>query len=699
MGLLDKLIKGRWKNQIREKLGTLYRIKDEWSGDIREKIDQLYTLSKSETFLSTINRISEYSLKSSAFLLITTFAFYPGFVSKIFWAFLILFVILALASIALKIFFPTAIIRATISTFLGADPLTSVLKSIGAILLMLLFTIFLPSPNYFKTFEPIGKLPVYILFLLSVIASFFLASLRFPQILVFGAAYIIFLYFVLPISIFAATTKTCIESKSLSSIQMPLLSSITDRYSCQRLIKSSLMLTGKVETIPYTSGIDVKIGLTQMNPLPAGKTFKEVFIITNNYQKNVTLNRIYPYLRSSYYNVLFVPKDYQQKKTMLLTKENYGEQIVFDPFKLDIIVPRDKRCKITQEWMKQRGYVSECSYDNPCEEKNGLKAACVQVGTYSCKCVDWIEATCSGAPLNLIIDMRHTGFLNGRGALYYFEDYTPASLPSYRYIQYPAEITIYFTPNPWFQKRYAEYIDEIYMFAQIKFYSKQPRITRLSVEPITTIVNIKDEINNVVITESIGIRKKDCNLKEKMEEINYALSSKGEWTGVLCTFYPPSINVEVKNLTDGSTIATTSVSLSLINQYCNAEYINLSSYKSSAEALVKYYENLRVIESLSKDIRRTIDKHGLCSYLKGEKEKEEMRKKRIIENNMKRIYVYVSFDYVTSQSFVSRNIYPYYTPACQGKQVARQPEESRGVSEGMKEEVQTDIFEMFPEIF
>jgi hypothetical protein len=591
--------------------------------------------------------------------------------------------------IILIIFFPEAYATVVIKgmDYLSETPMSIVFKSVGVIFLLLLITILLPSPNYYKVFGlRIGTFPVYIMLIFAFLISFVLAASKFPKILVFGIVYVAFLYFLIPLVIFTATTKACVENVSLFGTRIPLISDFLEQRSCKRLTSSSLIMTGKAYPVISTSGLTVKIGLNEMLPLPAGQKYKEVVFITNNYQGQISLLNIKPYINSNYYDVVFTPTDYKQKKSTLLMGETYGEELVFDPSSMKI--DSRKKCLWTSDMINQSGYPVECAYNVPCSTKNNIEATCVEIGRPQCKCVDWVDATCSGESLNIILIITHTGFLVGKGVLYYFEDYTPQSLPYYKYSQYPAEAVFNFIPNPWFQKRYTGYIDEVQIFGQIKVYGSNPQLTYLEVEPRDTVVNITNEYEGIWIRETIGIKKISCI---SLSEINEVLKSTGSWSGILCTFTPPLVHVEIVNLTSGEEILNSSISIGLINQYCNAEYINISSYPNINQTLLeKYWEYVRKASLLSEDVRKIINDYGLCSYLKETKSEEEQKKKQMIEENLKKVEVSVRFDYVTTETFTSRKIYPYYTSAC-GKtsteQPNKQPENTSGELEEPGEEM------------
>jgi len=621
---------------------------------------------KSPPFIGTISHLSEYITKLLAFLFITVFAFYPETIMNLFWTFLIILIVIVAATIILVIFFPQAYAAVLMKGFnyLGGSPFSVIFKSIGSIFLILLITILLPSPNYYKVIGlRVGSLPILLMFIFSFVISFVLATLKFPKILIFGVVYVSFLYFLVPIVIFLVTTKACMENVSLFGIKLPLVSDFLEQRSCKRLTSSSLIMTGKEYPVISTSGISVKIGLNEMLPLPAGHSYREVVFISNNYQGPISLLEIRPYIKSRYRDVTFVPVDYVQKKHKLLRDETYGEEITFNPSSLK--VDSERRCLWTSSMISQAGYAPECAYDIPCGSRDGFESTCVETGRLQCECVDWIKATCSGEPLNIILNVTYTGFLVGKGTLYYFEDYTPQTFPYYKYSQYPAEAVFNFIPNPWFQKRYSGYIDQVQMFAQIKIYGSNPRITYLEVEPTTTVVEIENEYEGIFIRETLGIKKENC---VSLEEINRALRSTGSWSGILCTFTPPSLTVEIRDLKSGEEILNTSISIGLINQYCNAEYINVSSYPNiNLTMMEKYWRYLREVNSLSEDVRRTISDYGICSYLKETKTKEEAEEKKIIEENLRRVEVSVRFDYIVTETFTSRKIYPYYTSLCEEK--------------------------------
>jgi hypothetical protein len=623
----------------------------------------------SKPFTATIASISQYLTKLIGVLFVTTFAFFPEVISGIFWTFLIVFIVMIVLTIILFIFFRHEIIAA--SFIFGGDPFTSIIKQIGVVLLLLTVTFFLPSPNYNNILGlRFSTLVVYVFFIIAFFISFLIASLKFPKILIFGSLHVALLYFLIPLGIFYMVTQTCTNSISLLNFNVPFISNYFDKYSCEKLTSTSVVKTGKEYVVPYSSGIGVKIGLNEMLPLPAGREYKEVVFLENHYKSDINLESIQPYIKSSYYNVIFKPTDYSQKKSMLKSGEEYGEEITFDPSNLEI--SSEKECKYSAETIKKAGYNPECADDLPCAD---AKSTCVMTGRLQCKCVNWISATCSGAPLNIILDIRHTGYLVGNGTLYYFEDYYGGSLPYYKYSQYPAEASFNFIPNPWFQRRYGGYIDEIQMFAQIKVSGSQPEITSLEVEPIETLINITFG-NKYFIEEKIGINKKNCNLNEKLEEINKLIKESGKWSGILCTFSPPSVTTIIKDLTKNEEILNTDVSIALINQYCEAQsqYPNIKLDEDIEKRLTKdYVEYLRKIRNLKKEIRDVINKHGLCSYLQKinetakEEEKSKMKETEMIKENLRKVNVFVRFDYKTTESFVSRKIYPYYTSACEYK--------------------------------
>jgi hypothetical protein len=635
----------------------------------------------SQQFVGTVTYLSEYFTKLLAFLFITVFAFYPEIIMGFFWIFLAIIIATIIITIILIIFFPQAYAAVVIRgmKYFGGTPASLVFKSAGTIFLLLLVTILLPSPNYYKVFGlRIGTFPVYVMFIFAFLISFVLAASKFPKILIFGIVYLAFLYFLIPLVIFATATKACVDNVSLLGLKIPLISDFLEQRSCKRLTASSLIMTGKEYPVISSSGLTVKIGLNEMLPLPAGQKHKEVIFITNNYQGQISLLNIKPYIKSNYYDVVFIPTDYKQKKSTLLRDETYGEELVFDPYSMKI--DSRKKCLWTTQMINQSGYPVECAYDVSCISKNNIESFCVEYGKLQCKCVDWIDATCSGEPLNIILSITHTGSLVGKGILYYFEDYTPQSLPYYKYSQYPADAVFNFIPNPWFQKRYTGYIEEVQMFAQIKIYGSNPQLTYLEVEPRDTVVNITNEYEGIWIRETIGIKKKSCI---SLSEINEALKSAGSWSGILCTFTPPSVHVEIVNLTSGEEILNSSISIGLINQYCNAQYINISSYPNINQTLLeKYWEYVRKASLLSEDVRKTINDYGLCSYLKKAKSEEEQKKKQMIEENLKKVEVSVRFDYVTTETFTSRKIYPYYTSSCSKKPAEKPSEQPEITSPG-----------------
>jgi len=300
---------------------------------------------KSQQFVGTINRLSEYFTKLLAFLFVTIFAFYPEVITNLFWTFLAILIVFIVITIILIIFFPTAYATVGVmgNEYLGGSPMSIVFKSVGSIFLLLLITILLPSPNYYKVFGlRIGTLPVYVMLIFTFLISFLLAAAKFPKILIFGIIYVAFLYFIIPLIIFATTTRFCIDNVSIFGFKIPFISDFLEQHSCKRLTSYSLMRTGREYVIPSISGLQVKIGLNEMLPLPAGSSYKEVVFMTSNYQGNISLLSIKPYIKSDYYNTIFIPTDYQQKKSMLMKGETYGEEISFNPSSLEI--DSSKKC-------------------------------------------------------------------------------------------------------------------------------------------------------------------------------------------------------------------------------------------------------------------------------------------------------------------------------------------------------------------
>jgi len=602
------------------------------------------------------------------------------------------------------------------------ESLGSRLIALVIVTIVTLITLFsIPSPNYYKALIlRVQPYVIHLIFIFTFFLSFYLASLTFPSILAIILFPFLFLFFLAPYAILYLTTVKCMETISVfgHTFSIPTLAQLTRGYSCERLTIVSLEKTGKVYTIPSLSGIKLEIGIGEMNPLPAGGSYKEAIFLRNNYAENVSLLKIQPILKSKYFNTFFIPTDYQQSKTNLLPGEVYGEEIKFDPRNLEIVTTAEA-CSVSLRRMKEsmRDVESEieCSADNPHCSRFGYPGKCVETSKNYCECIDWVKATCSGAPLTLHLLVEHTGFLTGKGILYYFEKYMQASLPAYKYSQPPAEATFKFIPNPWFQERYGKYIDEVFLFAQIKVGGRNPQLTSLEVEPRDVVINITDLYKNISITETIGIVKKDCNLKEKLKEINEVLKSRGHWSGILCTFTPPSVHVKIVNLTNNEVLLDEPISLLLLNEYCNASYeafkysmefiSNVSQNKTENENVAKneseevpsheepspeeseevleekllskggiitemeiykkYWSYLRVINSLPESTRKSIKEHNICSYLRENVPKEKKGEKEAIEENLRRVAVWIRFDYITTSVKASRSISPYYTSFCE----------------------------------
>jgi hypothetical protein len=599
------------------------------------------------------------------------------------------------------------------------ESLGSRLIALVIVTIVTLITLFsIPSPNYYKTLIlRVQPYVIHLIFIFTFFLSFYLASLTFPSILAIILFPFLFLFFLAPYTILYLTTVKCMETISVfgHTFSIPTLAQLTRGYSCERLTTVSLEKTGKVYTIPSLSGIKLEIGMGEMNPLPAGGSYKEAIFLRNNYAENVSLLKIQPILKSKYFNTFFIPTDYQQSKTNLLPGEVYGEEIKFDPHHLEMETSAPI-CKVPREDMEKAGITGECDANTlACPSPFGYQTACVETSRTYCECIDWVKATCSGAPLTLYLLVTHTGFLTGKGILYYFEKYMQTSLPAYKYSQPPAEATFKFIPNPWFQERYGKYINEVFLFAQIKVGGRNPQLTSLEVEPRDIVINITDLYKNISITETVGIVKKDCNLKEKLKEINEVLKSRGHWSGILCTFTPPSVHVKIVNLTNNEVLLDEPISLLLLNEYCNTSYeafkysmefiSNVSQNKTENENVAKneseevpsheepspeeseevleekllskggiitemeiykkYWNYLRVINSLPESTRKSIKEHNICSYLRENIPKEKKGGKEAIEENLRRVAVWIRFDYITTSVKASRSISPYYTSFCE----------------------------------
>ncbi|MEM0333523.1 MAG: hypothetical protein QXX30_03625, partial [Candidatus Aenigmatarchaeota archaeon] len=243
------------------------------------------------------------------------------------------------------------------------------------------------------------------------------------------------------------------------------------------------------------------------------------------------------------------------------------------------------------------------------------------------------------------------------------------SINVYSYSQGPAKISINFIPNPWIRSMFENYIDKIDMFGKIEIYGTSPKIKSIEVFPVETKVIIYDYYNNKRLEETIGINKIECIDKEKVNEI---LEKTGSWSGVICSFTPPQLKLEIFDMRKNESDFNATISLTMINDYCKQSNINLTDvfYGNLSYNIDLYREYLlsqERIKLLSEDLKSSINEYGICSILKKqyESQNETLRNQiAMIEDALKEIRVYVRIEYEITQNIMSSRIPIYWTSRC-----------------------------------
>lgn len=632
-----------------------------------------------QILLSSLSAFTDYILRLSITFIPFLGSFYPALLSSLFWVFLIFLIVIIIVWILLKVVLPIVFPPSSLVVE-GFDILTGFSKNIRKTIIVIFLLIvsiivvsILPSPDYPKLFTRmnLSTTHYYTFLIVFLVFAIFLPTL--DNIFYFALAtitYTLLLYFAIPLITLTSTTL-CLDINPIYRI--PYISTIFSDRICkeEKLQKTSLVVKGREIVIPSSGGISITIGYDSLSRLPAGHRYQEVFFLQNNYldpedeNRTIRILDIVPYIYYPRYELYFKIKDYTNDKEYLKPGEVYGNVVVFDPEKLYI---EGRACPYTAKQLEEFIGTPECAFDLSCTPKDNVDSICVEIGYLNCRCINWIDVTCSGTTLYMGVDVTHDGFVIGNGTLYYFEQYSPSRhLNIYSYTQGPAKISFNFIPNPWIREMYENYIDTIDMFGNIEIGGKNQFIRSIQVKPIETKVIIYDYANNKKIIETIGIRTLNCVDKD---EINEILTKTGKWSGILCKFTPPEVSLEILDLSTNETTFNTSLTLTMLNYYCNQQVINISEeqIKYNLSLFKEYLLAKEKIKLISEELRSTINEHGLCSLLNKthETRNETLKQKtNLIESTLKEINVYVRIEYTTTSNLISGPIYSYWTSRCE----------------------------------
>lgn len=630
---------------------------------------------------SLLNSLTSFLLKTLVLLTVFLAAFYPELLENIFILVVGILIFLIIIYLLFNLILPAVADTTTyISMYLLNENLNvseeakSFISKLTLIILVFVVVVFFPTPNYRKLFEISNIPPIYyfIFMLFSLLFVLLISTTEDIKFLFASILYVFVLYFAIPF-LLIISSNVCLETNPIYKI--PYISNAFSKLLCResRLQKTSLVVREKEVKVPSSGGLSISIGYGKLNYLPAGHTYREFFYITNNYidpenpHRGISIH-VTPYIYYPRYNLYFIPKNFVSKTGFLRTGETYADVVSFDPGQLEI---EGRRCSYTKNQLENLSPLIECAYDLPCPPVGGIKSACIEIGRLKCKCINWVNVTCSGDSLHMVLNVSHDGFIIGNGTLYYYEDVRNiGDIIRYSYSQGPATISFSFAPNPWIRSLYEGYIGNIEMFGYIQIYGYQPKIKSYEIIPINTKAIIFDYLNNKKIIETIGISPIYCVTPE---EINNILSETGRWSGVFCSFTPPQITLEIIDMSNEETEFNASISLVMLNEYCKQSALNISNILSqNISNILPFYEEYLMskekIKNLNEDLRTTIDNYGVCSLLN--KTYEEMDKRTLEQINMvrkalKEVNVYIRIEYETTQSVQSRSIPVYWTSKCE----------------------------------
>ena len=599
--------------------------------EVEKKIEKILTKVKKHA-----NNAFPWFLRLFVAFLLVFQAFYPKTVEHLFWILLVILIVLIVAVVLVNVF------TGGVAAFLAGNILNSIIVAVVVVFLIVLLMRMYPSPNYSEWIATNwGMLAANLSFLL-VLAAVAVLLPRGPVGFLFGAiGFWIVLNVVGPfiLHLLSPGSGFCIPPSAFQNKWLGQLDFLRKLECKERLKKETVIYQGKMVHVPVGGGIFVSFGIQgKPRPLPAGREYEEIFMIQNFYEGNITITKFEPWMFTYYMNGLsFIPtSQIKLRKSELSPREKLPGVITFREDELNIKARMP--CKFTEEIIREKAKYTgidpnkiPCAFPNYCNDSfcDCDHSICVETHNYVCNCTNWVDATCSGKPFYLAANVTHTGFFIGNASLYYSEEKeTPVSFPQLK--QGPITVTLNFWPNPYIRKYYEEYIDTVQLFGDVKIERGHDfTIQDVSVEPILTTVSTIDYEHNLQFNETIGISIKSC---EGLEELKDVINNGAtRWSGVLCNFTKPEVNLTVTNLKSGETLEMINITFDQIPKYCSGE---LNGTENITEAL---------------------NGSGLCSVLNN----------TAVQHALEYTQVVFRMNYTITETFYSRKIMPYWTPECE----------------------------------
>jgi hypothetical protein len=436
------------------------------------------------------------------------------------------------------------------------------------------------TPDYFSKVAPKlpnGSLTVNVLFLISAgLAGLVGLVGKKPLSLGVGVAGLYGLLFI-AIPLFISYNKPY-----SICMQLPFIS----QYCNPREVR---VQGPEIVTIPVSGGVGLTYGAPDVGvpatTLYAGEPYEYTFTFMNYYSVPITF-KLNTSIVSTYATGIKFNFPFNQRIPELKANHFYQDGVFIDPEQLT--AEPLKGCNYYQWQINQAQNIPaeevECAKDKPCGDP---KKGCVELEYMKCKCVDWVEATCTGAPLYLRTDVEHTGYFVGLANLYYSSVNVPPE-PAYQLTQGPLSVTVEFLPNPYIGPVHY-YRNDTSMYVTFKNMGGDITITSFNVTPLTTNITTIDKEKGMMLEEIVGTKKEWCR---EGEIIGRVIPSGEEFSMLLCKLEAPHVTTNLINLTNNQTIEINNVTFDRILYYCNKIRTSQQNYWN----LVDWYKEGNTIE-------------------------------------------------------------------------------------------------------
>ncbi|MEM3393670.1 MAG: hypothetical protein QXY79_01320, partial [Candidatus Methanomethylicia archaeon] len=399
----------------------------------------------------------------------------------------------------------------------------------------------------------------------------------------------------------------------------------------------------KTVKIPVSGGISVNIETPET--MYAGEPYEFTYTVKNNYESDIYFD-VQVGMLSSYGSGVVFSHPYKVRKSTLSSKAYYQDTVYIDPEKLTVV---EDTCpyntlylglakgmnKITE--MEEK---IECSKEKKCKDP---KSACVKIDFFECKCVDWVELTCSKNDIKVKMTVEHDGVFIGNGSLYYSETITSPAR-STELVQGPLSVIIEFLPNPYIASIH-QYIEDVSVYVTLKNQGGTIKIKDFKLEPIDTVIHTINKENGVELIEEIGVDVISC--RDITEIVPEGIMSYGsEVGGKICSVTPPFVKTTIKDLEKNTIVELNNVTFSGLKYFCEKETPNYLNQNESKLNWSKYWDK----------IYELVGESGLCEILK---KKEGDNDKIIVSNALKHVDVELTITYERTGDYYSKNIVPY----------------------------------------